>query len=88
MSDNGSAYISKAFAKACSGLGLKHILTRPYMPRTNGKTERCIQTLCREWTYSMLRFVNRSGSMSCSPDQRGETEQLTLQIRSGQEHVL
>ena len=53
MSDNGSAYISKAFAKACSALGLKHIRTRPYTPRTNGKAERFIQTLCREWAYSM-----------------------------------
>lgn len=53
MSDNGSAYISKAFAKACSALGLKHIRTRPYTPQTNGKAERFIQTLCREWAYSM-----------------------------------
>jgi transposase InsO family protein len=53
MSDNVSAYISKAFAKACSALGLKHIRTRPYPPRTNGKAERFIQTLCREWSYSM-----------------------------------
>jgi len=51
-SDNGSAYISKAFAKACSALGLKQLRTRPYTPRTNGKTERYIQTLYREWAYS------------------------------------
>jgi transposase InsO family protein len=53
MSDNGSAYISKAFAKACGILGLKHIRTRPYTPRTNGKAERFIQTLCKEWAYAM-----------------------------------
>ena len=53
MSDNGSAYISKAFAKACSVLKLKHIRTRPYTPRTNGKAERFIQTLCKEWAYAM-----------------------------------
>jgi len=53
MSDNGSAYISKAFAKACRVLRLKHIRTRPYTPRTNGKAERFIQTLCKEWAYSM-----------------------------------
>ena len=53
MSDNGSAYISKAFAKACSVLKLKHIRTRPYTPQTNGKAERFIQTLCKEWAYAM-----------------------------------
>ena len=45
MSDDGSAYISKAFAKACSVLKLKHIRTRPYTPRSNVKAERFIQTL-------------------------------------------
>lgn len=53
MSDNGPAYVSKAFAKACRILGLRHIRTRPYTPRTNGKAERFIQTLCREWAYAM-----------------------------------
>ena len=53
MSDNGPAYVSRAFAKACSALGLRHIRTRPYTPRTNGKAERFIQTLCREWAYAM-----------------------------------
>jgi len=53
MSDNGPAYISRRFAKACKAHGLKHIRTRPYTPRTNGKAERFIQTLCKEWAYSM-----------------------------------
>jgi transposase InsO family protein len=53
MSDNGPAYVSKAFAKACRVLGLRHIRTRPYTPRTNGKAERFIQTLCKEWAYAM-----------------------------------
>ena len=53
MSDNGPAYVSKAFAKACCTLGLRHIRTRPYTPRTNGKAERFIQTLCKEWAYAM-----------------------------------
>ena len=49
MTDNGSRYISKIFAGACRRL--KHIRTRPYTPRTNGKAERFIQTLQREWAY-------------------------------------
>lgn len=48
MSDNGSAHIAKAFAKPCRALGLKYIRTRLYTPRTNGKAERFIQTLCKE----------------------------------------
>jgi transposase InsO family protein len=51
MTDNGSAYRSKAFAVACARLGLRHLRTRPYTPRTNGKAERFIQTLLREWAY-------------------------------------
>jgi transposase InsO family protein len=52
MTDNGSCYRSKAFRKACRDLGLKHIRTRPYTPRTNGKAERFIQTALREWAYA------------------------------------
>ncbi|MEW5425281.1 IS481 family transposase, partial [Amorphus sp. 3PC139-8] len=51
MTDNGPCYTSKAFAKACRDLGLKHIRTKPYTPRTNGKAERFIQTALREWAY-------------------------------------
>ena len=36
---------------ACKVLGLKHIRTRPYRPRTNGKAEQLIQTLCKKWAY-------------------------------------
>jgi transposase InsO family protein len=51
MTDNGSAYVSKAWATSCTERGLVHIRTRPYRPRTNGKAERFIQTLLREWAY-------------------------------------
>lgn len=51
MSDNGSPYVSKVFASACQSLSIKHLRTRPYTPRTNGKAERVIQTLLREWAY-------------------------------------
>ncbi len=52
MTDNGSCYRSRAFAKACKKLGLKHIRTKPYTPKTNGKAERFIQTSLREWAYA------------------------------------
>jgi transposase InsO family protein len=52
MTDNGSCYRSKAFGKACADLGLKHIRTKPYTPKTNGKAERFIQTALREWAYA------------------------------------
>jgi transposase InsO family protein len=52
MTDNGSCYRARAFAKACTKLGLKHIFTRPYRPQTNGKAERFIQTALREWAYA------------------------------------
>ena len=52
MTDNGACYKSGAFKDACRRLGLKHIRTRPYTPRTNGKAERFIQTALREWAYA------------------------------------
>ena len=52
MTDNGSCYRARAFAKACRRLKLKHIRTKPYTPRTNGKAERFIQTSLREWAYA------------------------------------
>jgi len=52
MTDNGSCYRAKQFRDACSALGLKHIRTRPYTPKTNGKAERFIQTALREWAYA------------------------------------
>jgi transposase InsO family protein len=52
MTDNGSGYRADDFALACDELGLRHLRTRPYTPRTNGKAERFIQTLLREWAYA------------------------------------
>jgi transposase InsO family protein len=53
MSDNGSAYKSLAFRDLLAKAGLRHIRTRPYTPRTNGKAERFIQTSLREWAYAV-----------------------------------
>jgi transposase InsO family protein len=52
LSDNGSAYRSRLVAAVCRALHLGHRFTRPYTPRTNGKAERFIQTLLREWAYA------------------------------------
>lgn len=52
MTDNGSAYGSRRWRAACAAAGLRHLRTRPYTPRTNGKAERFIQTLLREWAYA------------------------------------
>ena len=52
MTDNGSCYRSAAFRQTCRDLGLRHIRTRPYTPKTNGKAERFIQTALREWAYA------------------------------------
>ena len=52
MTDNGSAYRSKLFAATLRKAGPRHLFTRPYTPRTNGKAERFIQTLLREWAYA------------------------------------
>jgi transposase InsO family protein len=52
MTDNGSPYRSELFATAIGQAGARHIRTRPYTPRTNGKAERFIQTALREWAYA------------------------------------
>jgi transposase InsO family protein len=52
MTDNGSGYLSHAFRDACHRLQIRHVRTRPYTPRTNGKAERFIQTCLREWAYA------------------------------------
>ncbi len=52
LTDNGSCYVSHAFNDALAGLGIQHRYTRAYRPQTNGKAERFIQTLLREWAYA------------------------------------
>lgn len=59
MTDNGSPFRSKLFRAACLKQRLVHRRTRPYTPRTNGKAERFIQTLLREWAY---RFAYRTSA--------------------------
>ncbi len=54
MTDNGSPYVSTIHAATCRELRLRHLRTRPYRPQTNGKAERFIQTMLREWAYGRL----------------------------------
>ena len=59
MSDNGACYRSTIHAFACRALGIRHLRTRPYRPRTNGKAERFIRTLLAGWAYSAIYGSSR-----------------------------
>jgi len=67
MTDNGSAYVSRAFAAALQAIGARHLRTRPYTPRTNGKAERFIQTLLREWAYARTYRSSLTRSLALRP---------------------
>lgn len=54
LSDNGACYRSKIHTLALAELGIRHLFTRPYRPRTNGKAERFIQTLTHKWAYGAI----------------------------------
>jgi transposase InsO family protein len=67
MTDNGSAYVSHLHAAACRELQLRHLRTQPYRPRTNGKAERFIQTLQREWAYGRVFQTSADRSAALQP---------------------
>jgi transposase InsO family protein len=79
MTDNGAAYISVAHSLACRSLGIKHIRTRPYRPQTNGKAERFIRTMLREWAYAAVygSSADRAAALS------GWVERYNLSRRHG-----
>ena len=54
LTDNGSCYRAVVHALACRRLAIKHLRTRPYRPRTNGKAERFIRTLVESWAYGAV----------------------------------
>jgi transposase InsO family protein len=54
LTDNGSCYRAIVHALACKRLGIRHLRTRPYRPRTNGKAERFIRTLIEGWAYGAV----------------------------------
>jgi transposase InsO family protein len=70
MTDNGSAYRATIHALACKALAIKHLRTRPYRPRTNGKAERFIRTLLGGWAYGAIVLLHENGRVSGSFDLR------------------
>jgi transposase InsO family protein len=66
MSDNGSCYRSHVHAAACRELGIRHLFTQPYRPRTNGKAERFIQTLQNRWAYGAI-YANSAKRTAALP---------------------
>jgi transposase InsO family protein len=67
MTDNGTGYRSKAFKAACAELALRHIRTRPYTPKTNGKAERFVQTSLREWAYARPYLTSAQREAALQP---------------------
>jgi transposase InsO family protein len=67
MTDNGSAYRAREFAAACRRRGIRHLFTRPYTPRTNGKAERFIQTALREWSYAVPYVTSAARTAALPP---------------------
>jgi transposase InsO family protein len=67
ITDNGSCYASRDFAAACARLGLRHLRTRPHRPRTNGKAERFIQTMLREWAYAAVYRTSDHRALALQP---------------------
>ena len=67
MTDNGNPYRSKAHALACQRLGVRHLRTEPYTPRTNGKAERFIQTLINGWAYGAIYGSSAERTAALAP---------------------
>jgi transposase InsO family protein len=66
MTDNGSCYRAIIHALACKALGIKHLRTRPYQPRTNGKAERFIRTMLGSWAYTAI-YANSTERTTALP---------------------
>ncbi len=66
MTDNAPCYTQRQYATAIAAHALRHLRTRPYTPRINGKAERFIQTALREWAYvkAYRSSTQRAGALS------------------------
>ncbi len=67
MTDNAFCYVRRQYAEALATLGIRHMRTRPYTPRTNGKAERFIQTALREWAYVKPYRSSRARAGALAP---------------------
>jgi transposase InsO family protein len=67
ISDNGNPYKSRDWASWCAHHNIKHIRTRPGRPQTNGKAERFIQTMLREWAYAAVYRNSRHREQALEP---------------------
>jgi transposase InsO family protein len=67
LSDNGSPYRSNLWARTCADRKIEHLRTRPYRPRTNGKAERFIQTMLREWAYAATYRSSNQRTKALTP---------------------
>ena len=79
MTDNGSAFKSRRYAKALRRLGVGHKRTRPYTPKTNGKAERFVQTSLREWAYAK--------AYETSDQRRGELDAFLFRYNWQRPHM-
>ncbi len=75
MTDNGANYKSNAFRAELARRRIKHRYTKPYTPRTNGKAERFIQTLIREWAYARPYVSSTRRRLALAPWVRRYNEQ-------------
>ena len=67
LSDNGSGYRGTVFNAVCCAEGIRHLYTKPYTPKTNGKAERLVQTLLREWAYARPYRSSRQRTAALRP---------------------
>ena len=67
LSDNGSNYVSHTYRLFCLQRSIRILHTRPYRPQTNGKAERFIQTLLREWAYARPFMHSRFRTRALAP---------------------
>jgi transposase InsO family protein len=79
MTDNGSAFKSRRYAKALRRLGVGHKRTRPYTPKTNGNAERFVQTSLREWAYAK--------AYETSDQRRGELDAFLFRYNWQRPHM-